>query len=380
MAPLVPRTYVARHTGTATPLTIEGHLDDGPWASAPWTADFVDIEGDAKPEPRFRTRAKILWADTYLYIAAELTEPHLWAKLTEHDAVIFQDPDFEVFLDADGDTHAYYEFELNALNTGWDLFLPKPYMDGAKADNAWAIPGLKTAVHLRGTLNDPSDADTGWTLEIAFPWTAFAPPGTPAPPASTATVAPHAPAEGTQWRVNFSGVEWQITTPAGRYEKLPQTPEDNWVWSAQGVIDLHRPEMWGRVQFTRRPAPAPVAVTPVPGSAARTAALDFCYAQLDFHRTHRRWATTLAELTWSAPAPPRRRARLPPRRRRHRLHLLRPFHRRDRPPCLDHPPRPPPRPRLALTAADGHSLHNPEGERLVRFLTTTRPSPSGSEL
>lgn len=303
MAPLVPRTYVARHTGTATPLTIDGRLDDGPWASAPWTADFVDIEGDAKPEPRFRTRAKILWDDTYLYIAAELTEPHLWAKLTEHDAVIFQDPDFEVFLDPDGDTHAYYEFELNALNTGWDLFLPKPYIDGAKADNAWAIPGLKTAVHLRGTLNDPSDTDTGWTLEIAFPWTAFAPPGTPAPPASTATVAPRAPAEGTQWRVNFSRVEWQITTPAGRYEKNPQTPEDNWVWSPQGVIDLHRPEMWGRVQFTRRPAPAPVAATPVPGSAARTAALDFYYAQLDFHRTHRRWATTFAELTSSAPAP-----------------------------------------------------------------------------
>ena len=298
MAPLVPLSYVARHTGTATPLTIDGRLDDPAWAAAPWTADFVDIEGSLKPKPRFRTRAKILWDDTYLYIAAELTEPHLWAKLTQHDAVIFQDPDFEVFLDPDGDTHAYYEFELNALNTGWDLFLPKPYMDGAKADNAWAIPGLKSAVHLRGTLNDPSDTDTGWTLEIAFPWTAFAPPG------PLAVSAPRAPAEGTQWRLNFSRVEWQVTTPAGRYEKIPQTPEDNWVWSPQGVIDLHRPEMWGLVQFTRRPAPAPVAITPVPGLAARTTALDFYYAQLDHHRTHRRWATTFAELNWAAPSPP----------------------------------------------------------------------------
>lgn len=296
MAPLVPLTYLARHTGTATPLTIDGRLDDPAWAAAPWTADFVDIEGSLKPKPRFRTRAKILWDDTYLYIAAELTEPHLWAKLTQHDAVIFQDPDFEVFLDPDGDTHAYYEFELNALNTGWDLFLPKPYMDGAKADNAWAIPGLKSAVHLRGTLNDPSDTDTGWTLEIAFPWTAFAPPG------PLAVSAPRAPAEGTQWRLNFSRVEWQVTTPAGRYEKIPQTPEDNWVWSPQGVIDLHRPEMWGLVQFTRRPAPEPVTITPVPGLAARTVALDFYYAQLDYHRTHRRWAGSLAELNWSAPA------------------------------------------------------------------------------
>ena len=31
--------------------------------------------------------------------AAELDEPHLWATLTERDAVIFQDNDFELFID-----------------------------------------------------------------------------------------------------------------------------------------------------------------------------------------------------------------------------------------------------------------------------------------
>ncbi len=295
MAALLPHTYVARHTGAAAPPVIDGKLDDPAWATAPWTADFVDIEGAAKPLPRYRTRAKLLWDDTYLYIAAELADPHLWATLTQHDSVIFQDPDFEVFLDPDGDTHAYYEFELNALNTGWDLYLPKPYMDGAKADNGWEIPGLKTAVHLRGTLNAPADTDTGWTVELAFPWRAFTPPGSTAP-------APGAPAEGAQWRVNFSRVWWQTTVADGRYTKVPKTPEHNWVWSPQGVIDMHRPEMWGRVLFTRRPAAEPVAVAPLPGAAARTAALDFYYAQLDYRRTHRRWATTFAELNWTPPA------------------------------------------------------------------------------
>lgn len=294
MSRITPHAYVARHV--ATSLTIDGKLDDPAWATAPWTADFVDIEGDAKPRPRFRTRAKILWDDTYLYIAAELEEPHVWGKLTQHDAVIFHDPDFEVFLDPDGDTHAYYEFELNALNTGWDLFLPHPYMDGGKARNEWEIPGLRTAVQVRGTLNDPRDTDTGWTLEIAFPWAAFAPPGTPA------TVTPRAPADGDVWRMNFSRVEWQITTSGDRYEKIPQTPEDNWVWSPQGVIDMHRPEMWGRVLFTKQPTHVAVRVPPVPGEAARALALDLYYAQLDFQRANKRWAATLAELDWSAPA------------------------------------------------------------------------------
>ena len=90
--------------------------------------------------------------------------------LDKHDSVIFHDNDFEVFIDPDGDNHEYYELEINALNTTWDLFLPKPYKDGGRADNGWEIPGLKTAVHCRGTLNDPSDEDQGWDLEIAIPW------------------------------------------------------------------------------------------------------------------------------------------------------------------------------------------------------------------
>ena len=64
---------------------------------------------------------------------------------------------------------------------------------------------------------------------------------------------------------------------------------------------MHRPEMWGRVLFTRRPTSEPVAVTPLPGRDARALALDFYYAQLDFFRAHRRWASTFTELNWTAP-------------------------------------------------------------------------------
>lgn len=293
MVGISPAEYVAQWA--STPVVIDGRLDEPAWASAPWTADFVDIEGDARPRPSLRTRAKILWDERYLYIAAELEEPHLWAKLTEHDSVIFQDPDFEVFLDPDGDTHGYYEFEINALNTGWDLFLPKPYIDGGKARNDWEIPELRTAVHLRGTLNDPRDTDIGWTVEMAFPWAAFRPPGS-----GSGAVAP-APADGDIWRMNFSRVQWQVVKSSGRYEKVPNTPEDNWVWSPQGVVDMHRPEMWGRVLFSGKPASFAVVLPPVPGADARRLALDLYYAQLDHRRAHGRWSVALADLKWNPP-------------------------------------------------------------------------------
>src|SRR5215831_14093330 len=219
-------------------LHIDGILDDAAWSKAPWTPMFVDIEGSVKPRPRFQTRAKMLWDQQYLYVAAELEEPHVWATLTEHDSVIFRDNDFEVFLNPSGDGLNYFEFEINALNTGWDLFLPKPYREKGKADNSWEIPGLQTAVAIDGTINNPADRDRGWTVEIAMPWTAFA---------SRAPV--KRPAAGEAWRVNFSRVEWRTEVRDGKYVKVAGTKEDNWVWSPQDEVNMHIPSRWGYVRF-----------------------------------------------------------------------------------------------------------------------------------
>jgi len=213
----------------AGPIHVDGKLDDPAWQNAPWTSDFVDIEGDAKPRPKFRTRVKMLWDDQYLYIAAELEEPEVKATLTERDSVIFKDNDFEVFIKPLPDTRSYYEFEINALNTGWDLFLPKPYNEDGQPDNSWDIEGLKTAIAVQGTLNKAGDKDRGWTVEIAYPLSAFA-----------SRQAVPLPRHGTTWRINFSRVEWT----AG------QAKEDNWVWSPQGVIDMHVPGRWGYLRFS----------------------------------------------------------------------------------------------------------------------------------
>src|SRR5262249_740074 len=139
------------------------------WQQAPWTAYFQDIEGDRKPVPLFKTRAKLLWDDQFLYVYAELEEPHVWGTITRKNAVMFQDNDFEVFLDPDGDNHNYYEFEMNALNSIWELSLAKPYKDGGPVTNPHNLAGAKSAVHVRGTINNPADKDDGWSVEIAFP-------------------------------------------------------------------------------------------------------------------------------------------------------------------------------------------------------------------
>lgn len=283
LAYVPPKGYVCYRT--PGPIRIDGHLDEPAWKQVPWTDAFVDIEGERRPRPRFQTRVKMLWDDTFFYIGAELEEPHVWGTLTRHDSIIFQDNDFEVFIDPNGDNHEYYEFEINALNTGWDLLLPRPYKDGGRAVNSWEIPGLRTAVHVDGTLNDPRDTDRGWTVELAFPWKVL----------GELAYQPAPPHDGDRWRVNFSRVEWRHEVVNGKYRKVAGTKEDNWVWSPQGVIDMHRPETWGYVQFSTAQV-GTAQLQPDPAGPARHLLHRIYYAEQRYRKEHGRWARTIEEL------------------------------------------------------------------------------------
>ena len=249
--PGFPRGYQAPRT--SIPPTIDGRLDDPPWAGAPPTELFVDIRGEDHPDPALATRARMLWDDTHLYVSAWLEEPHLWGTLTERDAIIYHDHDFEVFLDPDGDGEAYFEIEINVLGTEFDLFLDLPYNNGGQADIAWDLAGLRTAVFADGTINDASDTDRGWGVEMAIPWAGLVSPD------GATTTGP--PSPGDIWRVNFSRVQWPLRhLDSGGYERAAEVSfevheEDNWVWSPQGEINMHIPERWGYVQFVRGAVP-----------------------------------------------------------------------------------------------------------------------------
>jgi hypothetical protein len=287
--PFAPRHAICYRT--SAPLTVDGKLDEPAWRAAPWSEPFIDIDGVARP--RFATRARMLWDDAFLYIAAELEEPDIWATLKARDSVIFQDNDFEVFIDPDGDTHGYYELEVNAFGTAWDLLLLQPYRDGGPAIHAWDIAGLQVGVDVAGTINRPGDRDERWTVELALPWNIL----NEAAPGRTA------PRPGDQWRVNFSRVEWNTEVREGRYAKRldgktgKPLPEDNWVWSPQGAINMHMPERWGLVQFSGIVAGA--GTTPFvenPNERVKWALRRLYYRERQFRSAHARYTANLTDL------------------------------------------------------------------------------------
>lgn len=239
-----PEQYIC--TKTNTTVIIDGILNDAAWKEAQWTSLFVDIEGSLKAKPNLSTKAKMTWDDSMFYVAAILEEPHIWATLTERDAIMYHDDDFEIFIDPDADGHNYFEFEMNAFNAIWDLYMLYPYFidDRRNYIMNWNIKGIRTAVHIEGSINNPKDIDQFWSVEIAIPWDTF----------KDFKKGSGKPKLGEQWRLNFSRVDWPMDIIDNNYvkqkdENNKNLAENNWVWSPTGVVNMHKPETWGYIQF-----------------------------------------------------------------------------------------------------------------------------------
>jgi len=301
MRQIEPQRYICQQTNEA--LEIDGKINESSWANAAWTSYFVDlgpkkIEAHQKPMPvpKFKTRVKMLWDDYYFYVAAELEEPHVWATMLFHDQIICLENNFEIFIDANGDNHNYVEIEINALGTIWDLVLDKPYRDKPKPNQAWNIEGFKKAVSVNGTLNNPKDIDKGWSIEMAIPWSALN--------SYADTSCP--PKENDQWRINFARTEFEhnviqseFTTDdvtGNAYQKKENGEVGIWAWSTHAVCNLHTPEMFGYVQFSKRSLGATQWQSD-PLTDVRKYLMDIYIAQKDYFKKNDSYATRFNDLS-----------------------------------------------------------------------------------
>jgi len=252
------------------PLTIDGKLDEADWAAAAVSTPFVDI---VSGEPGwFDTRVRLLWDDECLYFGFSAVETDVWATLTERDSKIWEDNDLEVFI---AGKDAYYEFEINALNTIYEVFWvwKDMYFPGSPFDTEewkpegkrlmiidgigghvhprgtrygfldWDYPGLQHAVHVDGELNSRKRTDRGWSMELALPWKGLE---------LLADGRSLPPREGDVWRIDCSRFQ-QIGRDG---EKLD--PGDGWTWNRHGHYDSHIPETFSFVHFSEKPVRTPL--------------------------------------------------------------------------------------------------------------------------
>jgi hypothetical protein len=275
-----PESRIARYTALRVlgPITIDGRLDEADWKAAPRSPRFSDLVRGA---PCIHdTRAAVLWDDEQLYVGFWVDEPFVEGTLTERDSLIYKNNDVELFI---AGSDAYYELEINSLGTIYEVFFvweeayeKSGYARIPEFDRAgegvrpfggvgfknhprgrrtgfwrWDLLGLRAAVHADGTVNDNSDRDRGWTVEIAIPWAGLA-------HLARADGRSLPPKEGDVWRMDFSRFN--------QYKEAPPAQDSGgWAWSPHGVWDSHIPEVFPYIRFSAESvheASAPAALRP----------------------------------------------------------------------------------------------------------------------
>jgi len=239
--PVISQTHDIRRANE--PMTIDGELLEADWARADVISIQSEIRGEGFEPPQLKTEVRMLWDDNFLYLFAIVYEPHIVATLKKRDDIIYHDNDFEIFIDTDRDGKRYFEVEVNAYNTVMDLYMDKPYKEGGNALLTYDVP-LESAVKIAGSVNDGSDIDEYWAVEMKIPKSHVVDNG-------------ESPVirDGETWLMNFSRVQWQFEWRDFQYVKVLEDPqgnkirEKNGVWYPTGKIDIHIPDKWGTVKF-----------------------------------------------------------------------------------------------------------------------------------
>jgi hypothetical protein len=184
-APELPEYKVSR---AKKPPVIDGALEDEAWKAA---APVVLVGSfDGRPTA-LRTEARLLYDDAHLYVAFSVEDPDIWGTFRKRDDPIYEQEVVEVFLDANADGRTYNELQVSPHNVIFDAYFPAR-REGM--DTSWDS-GMKSAVKVRGTLDDPSDRDEGWTVEMQIPIARLA-------------EVPHVPPKpGDRWRFNLYRLE-----------------------------------------------------------------------------------------------------------------------------------------------------------------------------
>jgi hypothetical protein len=205
-------------------IKLDGVLDEVAWEKAEVLKDFAVYWQNRKPKTA--TTARLLWDNEFLYFCAEMEDEDLYARVKEHNGMTWYDDVFELFFKPAADKLAYYEFQVNPLNTHLELFLPSRGAGGYLRFAPLTQLGMETAVRLNGTLNDWEDKDKGWTVEGRIPWTAFKPTG-------------GRPNPGDKWRFALCRYDYSVTFEAAELSSSAPLKQ----------ADFHRYEDYGELTF-----------------------------------------------------------------------------------------------------------------------------------
>lgn len=149
----LPVSHAVRLRGT---ITLDGHLNESAWQSAPITDAFTQVDPDEGRSASQRTDVRILFDDEFLYIGARLHDSgQIIGRLGRRDMDLGDSDWFGVMLDSYHDHRTAFGFDVNPLGVRRD----EVKIINAD-DNSWdPVWDVATSVD-----------SAGWTAEYRIPF------------------------------------------------------------------------------------------------------------------------------------------------------------------------------------------------------------------
>ena len=216
----VPEYNVERVTEK---IVIDGILDESDWASAKPVGDFSFpwlTEGEEE-----QTVVKMLWDNTFLYVAYKCNDNHIWADHYDTNSQTFKDDCVEMFWNPNPKAGDMYNmFEINCIG---NLLSVYNNLERSIHERESRIMVPHIAHTIQGTVNNDDDIDSGWIIEMAVRFTDY-------PELSKSDV----PLPRDVWRVGLNRCGGK-TNPQHSQWSPSQTPRPN----------FHVPKDFGRIFF-----------------------------------------------------------------------------------------------------------------------------------
>jgi hypothetical protein len=176
------------------PPKIDGVLDDEVWKRAVPIRKFYVYQ-------RYGERvdiatAYLAWDKDNLYYAIDVKDKDLYAVEKEDDKRLNNGDVAELFVKPTGYHLDFYEFEFNFWNAFWYIHYISRGGGGETRFTETSHPGIIVRSTHRGTINDWSDVDEGYTIEVAIPLKTFE------------RAAPGGPKPGDRWKFNVAGYDF----------------------------------------------------------------------------------------------------------------------------------------------------------------------------
>jgi len=150
-------------------ILVDGKMDEATWSKTEARSldYFYNVE---KEDDKQKMVFRMLWDDQNLYVFFEAEDKYITARETKRDGQPYFDDCAEIFIITvpdSLDTHIGYE--LNLYKASNDFVYFNDFTPGKSVAMKSFNPEFEVEVTFEGTINDNSDIDKGWTMELAIP-------------------------------------------------------------------------------------------------------------------------------------------------------------------------------------------------------------------